>query len=600
MTNEEKAALEAEKEAKRALEEAEQAEREAKEAEAEAKAAEAAAPEPKPEPERKPEPEPEPDTEPEPETEAEPDTEPKPEPETEPSDEAPAPSDEAPVPSDEDPRSHATQAPNPRSHATQAPDPRSHATQAPNPRSHATQAPNPRSHATQAPNPRSHATQAPNPRSHATQAPDPRSHATQAPNPRSHATQAPNPRSHATQAPNPRSHATQAPNPRSHATQAPNPRSHATQAPNPRSHATQAPNPRSHATQAPNPRSHATQAPNPRSHATQAPDPRSHATQAPDPEIETAVTAGVEMELEAALEDHEDSDQLATRKKRRETKRTPVVIFDQVTKTYNPGKVDEYTAIRDVTFTVEDIPNKGEFVSILGPSGCGKSTVLRLIAGLEPQHPATSGDVLVFGQRIVGPGSDRGMVFQSYTSFDNRTVLDNITFGLECRGGMSRRERRELAKDWIDKVGLSVKHDADKYPHELSGGMQQRVAIARTLILKPKIILMDEPFGALDPLTRMHMQDTLVALWREVEATVFFVTHSIEESVYLGDRVYIFSNPPGRLLKEVDVPPPDRPAMEMQREPSFQEVVFDIRDLIDHLERQQDAEKRALEEAASM
>ena len=136
------------------------------------------------------------------------------------------------------------------------------------------------------------------------------------------------------------------------------------------------------------------------------------------------------------------------------------------------------------------------------------------------------------------------MVFQDYTSFDNRTVEDNVAFGLECRG-VPTRERRERAREWIAKVGLDVKRDARKYPSELSGGMRQRVAIARTLILSPRIILMDEPFGALDPGTRLHMQELLVSLWREAQATVFFVTHSIEEAVYLGDRVYIFSSSPG-------------------------------------------------------
>lgn len=194
--------------------------------------------------------------------------------------------------------------------------------------------------------------------------------------------------------------------------------------------------------------------------------------------------------------------------------------------------------------------------------------------------------MLVQGSQVAGPGADRGMVFQSYTSFDHRTVLQNVAFGLELQG-VGRQEREQRAHEWIGKVGLSVSKDADKYPHELSGGMQQRVAIARTLILKPRIILMDEPFGALDPLTRMHMQDLLIALWREVEATVFFVTHSIEEAVYLGDRVYLLSNSPGTIVRQLDVPPPDRPAMEQQREPAFQQVVFELRDLIDKLERDQ-------------
>lgn len=263
-----------------------------------------------------------------------------------------------------------------------------------------------------------------------------------------------------------------------------------------------------------------------------------------------------------------------------------IVEFRHVTKTYNIGKPNTYTAVRDVNFAVKDIPDQGEFVCVLGPSGCGKSTILRLIAGLDPQHPPTEGEVLVLGRPVTGPGIDRGMVFQDYTSFDHRTVLDNIAFGLEC-AGVERATRHELARDWIQKLGLSVEHDQYKYPHELSGGMRQRVAIARSLILRPRLIMMDEPFGALDPLTRLNMQNLLVSLWREVQATVFFVTHSVEEAVYLGDRVYIMSNAPGTLIREIEVPPPDRPAAEMQREPAFQETVYYIRDLIEGLEKQQ-------------
>jgi NitT/TauT family transport system ATP-binding protein len=255
-----------------------------------------------------------------------------------------------------------------------------------------------------------------------------------------------------------------------------------------------------------------------------------------------------------------------------------VVQFDKVTK-----KFGDVTVIRDVNFTVEDRPDKGEFIAILGPSGCGKSTVLRLIAGLPPHHPATEGTVLVGDKPVGPPGSDRSMVFQDYTSFDNRTVEDNVAFGLECRG-VPAQERRERAREWISKVGLDVKVDAGKYPNELSGGMRQRVAIARTLILSPRIILMDEPFGALDPTTRLKMQELLVNLWREAQATVFFVTHSIEEAVYLGDRVYVFSSAPGTILREMQVPPPDRPPKEMQRERSFVDRVFEIRDLIETLE----------------
>jgi NitT/TauT family transport system ATP-binding protein len=254
-----------------------------------------------------------------------------------------------------------------------------------------------------------------------------------------------------------------------------------------------------------------------------------------------------------------------------------VVEFSKVTKRF--GKL---TVIRDVTFCVPDLPGAGEFISILGPSGCGKSTVLRLIAGLAPHHPPTEGTVLVGGKPVTAPGADRSMVFQDYTSFDNRTVEDNVAFGLECRG-VGHKERRALAREWIAKVGLDVARDAGKFPSELSGGMRQRVAIARTLILSPRIILMDEPFGALDPATRLNMQALLVDLWRDAQATVFFVTHSIEEAVYLGDRVYIFSSAPGTILKEMEVPKPDRPPKEMQREPEFLQKVFEIRDLVENL-----------------
>jgi NitT/TauT family transport system ATP-binding protein len=270
--------------------------------------------------------------------------------------------------------------------------------------------------------------------------------------------------------------------------------------------------------------------------------------------------------------------------------RGKVVEFRNVTKTYNAGRLNAYTAIRDISFAVEDLPHQGEFICVLGPSGSGKSTILRLIAGLEPQHPPTTGEVLVQGQPVTGPGADRGMVFQDYTSFDNRTVLDNVAFGLEC-AGVPRKERFEHARRWIERVGLDIEKDQDKYPHQLSGGMRQRVAIARSLILHPRLILMDEPFGALDPMTRMHMQDLLLALWKAVEATVFFVTHSIEEAVYLGDRVYILSNAPGTLLRELKVERPHRPAAEMQRDPAFQETVYYIRDLISTLEA--DQQKRA-------
>jgi NitT/TauT family transport system ATP-binding protein len=257
-----------------------------------------------------------------------------------------------------------------------------------------------------------------------------------------------------------------------------------------------------------------------------------------------------------------------------------VVDFQQVTKTFDPGGPREFTAIRDVTFTVPDLPQIGEFIGILGPSGCGKSTVLRLIAGLAPQFPATSGTVKVHGEPVSEPGPDRGFVFQDYANFPHRTVLDNVAFGLECQQ-VPVTERHDRARAWLAKVGLDPLKDAAKYPHQLSGGMNQRVAIARTLILHPRIILMDEPFGALDPSTRQNMQDLLVSLWKELEATVFFITHDVGEAVFLADRIYLFSASPGTIVKQVAVTPPDRKSVEMQAVPAFQESVRNIRRLLD-------------------
>jgi NitT/TauT family transport system ATP-binding protein len=270
--------------------------------------------------------------------------------------------------------------------------------------------------------------------------------------------------------------------------------------------------------------------------------------------------------------------------------RPPAVEFRQVTKVYGQGTPREYVAISDVSFTIPDVADKGEISSFLGPSGCGKSTVLRLVAGLAPQHPPTSGTVTVLGREIQGPGADRGMVFQDYTSFDNRTVLDNVAFGLECRG-VPRADREAQARDWIAKVGLNPSRDAAKYPHELSGGMRQRVAIARTLILRPRIILMDEPFGALDPATRLDMQDLLVRLWNEVEATVLFVTHSVEEAVYLGDRVFVMATTPGRLVEEIRMPAASAPARETQSQPWFHEQVQTLHGRMQRIE----AEARRLD-----
>jgi len=245
--------------------------------------------------------------------------------------------------------------------------------------------------------------------------------------------------------------------------------------------------------------------------------------------------------------------------------RSELVRFDKVTKSFGAGP-EARVAIQDVSFVVHDLPDKGELVAVVGPSGCGKSTVLRIIAGLRPHYPPSSGEAKVFGKPIEKPGAERGMVDQKYSLMPHLTVLENIAFGLMLRG-VPVRERRDRARDWAKKVGLEGTEE--KYPSELSGGMQQRVSIAATLILEAKILLMDEPFGALDPKIRMQMQELLVQLWKEQQSTVFIVTHSVEEAIYLGDRVLRMTAKPGRLVEVLQLPRPDVPPEVMRKEPWF-------------------------------
>ena len=249
-----------------------------------------------------------------------------------------------------------------------------------------------------------------------------------------------------------------------------------------------------------------------------------------------------------------------------------VVRFNKVTKTFGTGSSAK-VAIQDISFVVHDLPNAGELIAIVGPSGCGKSTLLRIIAGLRPHFPATSGEAHVFGKPIEEPDADRGMVDQKYSLMPHLTVLDNIAFGLRLRG-VGRKERRDRAQDWAKKVGLDGSED--KYASELSGGMQQRVSIAATLILEPKILLMDEPFGALDPKIRMQMQELLVQLWKEQQSTVFLVTHSMDEAIYLGDRVMRMAAKPGRLVEELQLPRPDEPPEVMRKRPWFNDLTQEL------------------------
>jgi ABC-type nitrate/sulfonate/bicarbonate transport system ATPase subunit len=197
-------------------------------------------------------------------------------------------------------------------------------------------------------------------------------------------------------------------------------------------------------------------------------------------------------------------------------------------------------AIENVNFSVQ----RNEYCVLLGPSGCGKSTVLRMIAGLETP---TSGQILLDGKAIEGPDRNRGMVFQSYTSFDWLTVEKNVEYGMKCNG-VPVNERREIAAKFIDIVRLTKFKKA--YPSQLSGGMKQRVAIARTLANKPSVILMDEPFGALDAETRWNMQELMISILESTDTTVIMVTHDIEEALFLGDRIVFFSSHPGTVMED--------------------------------------------------
>lgn len=258
----------------------------------------------------------------------------------------------------------------------------------------------------------------------------------------------------------------------------------------------------------------------------------------------------------------------------------PVVEFEAVAKTFDAGTPKAFTALEDVSFVVEDRPDHGELVAIVGPSGCGKSTILNLIQGFPDVYPPTRGQVRVRGQRVEGPGRDRGMIFQKYSSFPHLSVLRNVTFGLEIMDREARLPRSEMedrAMAMIHRVGLAG-HEK-KFPQQLSGGQQQRVAIARTLVIEPRIILMDEPFSALDEPTRYDMQSLITELWHDVEATVFLVTHSLSEAVYLGDRVWVMTRGPGTIgarFDDVLAPSRESDPWTVQETSAFKEVVAEV------------------------
>jgi NitT/TauT family transport system ATP-binding protein len=241
-------------------------------------------------------------------------------------------------------------------------------------------------------------------------------------------------------------------------------------------------------------------------------------------------------------------------------KRRPVVLeIDRLGRDFS-SESGPVTALRDISLRV----HRREFVCVIGPSGCGKSTLIRIIAGLDQP---TSGRMLVDGKETSGPSPERGMVFQGYTLFPWLTVKRNVMFGLKM-AGKANSEAEVEARQWINLVGLSK--FADTYPHQLSGGMKQRVAIARALAPNPRVLIMDEPFGALDAQTRAQMQSYLLEIWRNVDVTVLFVTHDLDEAIFLADRIIVLKANPGEIQEviEVNVPRPRR--LDQFQSPEFQ------------------------------
>ena len=236
-----------------------------------------------------------------------------------------------------------------------------------------------------------------------------------------------------------------------------------------------------------------------------------------------------------------------------------------VTKSYETRKGD-FLALDTVNLDVE----KNEFICVVGPSGCGKTTLLNIIAGLIP---ASTGEVLVKGERVDGPGKGKGVVFQQYALYPWLTVQKNVEFGLKMHG-VGKEKRAEIAAKYINMVGLS--RFASSYPKELSGGMKQRVAIARAYSTNPDVLLMDEPFGALDAQTRAQLQENLLKTWEAEKKTCFFITHDVDEAVLLATKVIIMSAGPGRIREEVDIDLPYPRTQETKLSARFNELKNDI------------------------
>ena len=247
-----------------------------------------------------------------------------------------------------------------------------------------------------------------------------------------------------------------------------------------------------------------------------------------------------------------------------------------LSKTY-PGRAlgEMIPVLQDLNCRLET----GRFISFVGPSGCGKTTLLRIISGLEP---ASSGQVLLNGHEITPNSQEIGFVFQEYALFPWRTTLENITLGLEIQG-VSKKEREESAREYIQHFGLEGFED--HYPRELSGGMQQRVAIARTLIMNPRVVLMDEPFASLDSQTRNDLQEFLLKIWQRRGETILFVTHNVDEAVFLGDQVIVLSSRPGRIELTLPV---ETPRPRDRTDPEFNAL---RRQILQHLKKQKANQK---------
>jgi NitT/TauT family transport system ATP-binding protein len=252
----------------------------------------------------------------------------------------------------------------------------------------------------------------------------------------------------------------------------------------------------------------------------------------------------------------------------------PKLRVQDLSVSYIDRKGNRTEAVRDVSFDVYDKPDSGEVIVFLGPSGCGKSTILKTVAGLLPP---TEGEVLVDGKLVTEVGRDRGMVFQAYTSFGWLTVRENVEYGLKLKG-VGKSERRKVSDKILQSVGLA--DFANRYPKDLSGGMKQRVAIARTLVNNPRVVLMDEPFGALDPQTRWGMQSLLLDISRAENNTILFVTHDVSEAVYLADTIYVLSQRPARILHQVDVPAFPVHDIALKSAPEFRAIEKQLLDLI--------------------